>query len=64
MVEVMPELIWCIRRRCPGNHVVESSIWLLIATMLAVLNIHKPTDERGVPVEPNVVFDNLIFRRV
>lgn len=51
------------RRRCPGAHIAESSIWLLMASMLATLDISKPTDQSsGKPIEPTVEFDNPIFR--
>jgi hypothetical protein len=52
-------------RRCPGANLVESSIWLLMASMLATLDISKPIDESsGKPIEPIVEFDNPIFRFV
>ncbi|KAI0028045.1 cytochrome P450 [Vararia minispora EC-137] len=51
------------RRRCPGNHLVESSIWLLLTTMLTVFDISKPLNSNGVPLEPSVVFENPVFRR-
>ncbi|KAG1732789.1 cytochrome P450 [Suillus lakei] len=35
------------RRRCPGNHLVESPIWLLITSILATPDIHKVRDEKG-----------------
>ncbi|KAG2126009.1 cytochrome P450 [Suillus bovinus] len=50
------------RRRCPGTHLVESSIWLLITSMLATLDIRKARDERGVEIEPVVKFENAVFR--
>jgi len=51
------------RRRCPGANLVDSSIWLLIVSMLATLDISKPIDEvSGKPVEPTAEFDNAIFR--
>ncbi|KAG1732839.1 cytochrome P450 [Suillus lakei] len=50
------------RRRCPGNHLVESSIWLLITSMLATLDIRKARDEKGVEIEPVVGFENAVFR--
>ncbi|KAG1732837.1 cytochrome P450, partial [Suillus lakei] len=49
-------------RQCPGNHLVESSIWLLITSMLATLDIRKAKDERGVEIEPVVRFENAVFR--
>lgn len=50
------------RRRCPGVHLVESSVWLMLATMLATLDIEKPRDKRGKEIEPKVKFENSIFR--
>ncbi|KAH0826313.1 cytochrome P450 [Lanmaoa asiatica] len=50
------------RRRCPGAYLVESSAWLLAVSMIAMLDISKAVDEHGVEVEPEVVFDNSIFR--
>ncbi|KAI6135874.1 cytochrome P450 [Pisolithus croceorrhizus] len=63
------------RRRCPGAHLVESSLWLLMVSMFATLDISKArvaaTDEsrsntelRGteLAVEPEIVFDNSVFR--
>ncbi|RDB30081.1 hypothetical protein Hypma_013902 [Hypsizygus marmoreus] len=50
------------RRRCPGANLVESSIWLLIASMVATLDISKKVDEFGNVREPVVDFNNPIFR--
>ncbi|KIK42243.1 hypothetical protein CY34DRAFT_83884 [Suillus luteus UH-Slu-Lm8-n1] len=50
------------RRRCPGTHLVESSVWLLITSMLATLDIRKARDEKGVEIEPVVKFENAVFR--
>ncbi|KAG1814714.1 cytochrome P450 [Suillus subaureus] len=50
------------RRRCPGTHLVESSVWLLITSMLAALDIRKARDERGAEIEPVVRFENSVFR--
>ena len=50
------------RRRCPGAHLVESSVWLMLATILATLDIEKPRDKRGNEIEPEVKFENAIFR--
>ena len=52
------------RSRCPGAHLVESSAWLLVVSMISTLDITKAVDERGVEVEPEVVYDNSIFRYV
>ncbi|PPR04944.1 hypothetical protein CVT26_012772 [Gymnopilus dilepis] len=50
------------RRECPGLHLVDSSIWLLMVSMLSTLNISKAVDEHGRIVEPVVKFENPIFR--
>ena len=50
------------RRRCPGTHLVESSIWLLLTTILAMLDIEKPPDENGNEIEPDVKYENSVFR--
>ncbi|KAF8908139.1 cytochrome P450 [Gymnopilus junonius] len=50
------------RRECPGSHLVDSSIWLLIASMLATLDVSKAVDECGNVMEPTVKFENPIFR--
>jgi len=52
------------RRRCPGAHLVESSVWLMLATMLAMLNIEKPRDKNDKEIEPDVKFENSVFRSV
>ncbi|KAF8629505.1 hypothetical protein AX17_005631 [Amanita inopinata Kibby_2008] len=52
------------RRLCPGNNLVESSNWLLIASILATMNIKKPVDEEGNVIEPTYTFENPIFRHV
>jgi len=50
------------RRLCPGINVVESSVWLLLACMIATLDISKAVDDSGNVVEPVVDFNNPIFR--
>ncbi|KAI0002537.1 cytochrome P450 [Russula compacta] len=50
------------RRRCPGAHLVESSVWLMLATMLAMLDIQKPRDKNGEEIDPDVKFENSVFR--
>jgi len=50
------------RRRCPGVNLVESSVWILIATVLATLDISKARDERGNFIEPKIDFNNPVFR--
>ncbi|KAJ7718623.1 cytochrome P450 [Mycena metata] len=50
------------RRRCPGGDLVESSVWILITSVLATLDISKATDASGNPVEPTVRYNNSVFR--
>jgi hypothetical protein len=51
-------------RQCPGMHLVESSVWLLVASLLATLKISKAVDAHGNVVEPEVKYENPIFRYV
>lgn len=50
------------RRRCPGANLVESSVWLLMVSMLATLHIGKAKDDTGKEMEPEVKFENSVFR--
>jgi len=50
------------RRNCPGKHLVDSSAWLLVVSMLATLDISKAVDDLGNTVEPTVNYDNAVFR--
>jgi len=45
------------RRICPGKHLAESSIWILIACILATLDVTPPKGERE-----KVEYLNPIFR--
>ena len=51
-----------LTRQCPGNHLVDSSVWLLIVSMLATLDISKALDDLGNTVEPTVNYNNAVFR--
>ncbi|KAF9479201.1 cytochrome P450 [Pholiota conissans] len=50
------------RRQCPGQNLVQSSVWLVMVSMLATLNISKAVDDQGNVVEPEIKFENPIFR--
>ncbi|KAF9043019.1 cytochrome P450 [Panaeolus papilionaceus] len=50
------------RRQCPGMNLVDSSVWILIVSMLATVEVTKPVNEHGEIVEPEVKFENPIFR--
>ena len=55
--------IWFCRR-CPGSHLIESSMWIVITSFLATFDVKKAVDERGKVIEPDVVFENAVFRCV
>ncbi|RCI13695.1 hypothetical protein L249_8212 [Ophiocordyceps polyrhachis-furcata BCC 54312] len=42
------------RRRCPGRYFADASVFLTIASMLAVFNIGKAVDELGREIEPKL----------
>lgn len=52
------------RRICPGMHLVNSSIWLLIACMITTLDIQKARDQYGYPIDAVVKYQNSVFRCV
>ena len=49
------------RRRCPGVHLVEAGLWLVIARIVATLDIRKKV-VNCVEVEPEVSYDNAFLR--
>jgi len=52
------------RRRCPGADLVNSTIWLLMVTMIATIDVSMPLDKNvdSDSNEPNLVYDNQFFR--
>lgn len=44
------------RRLCPGKYLAYDTLWIVVASMLAVYNISKETDETGAFKEPVVEF--------
>lgn len=50
------------RRRCPGLHLIDESLWIVMATMLATTDLSMEVDDSGKPIPPNVSFDNSVFR--
>ncbi|KAJ7118254.1 cytochrome P450 [Mycena epipterygia] len=41
------------RRICPGRHLAMSSVWITIASILAVFDIKKPVGDDGQVIEPS-----------
>ncbi|EIW55755.1 cytochrome P450 [Trametes versicolor FP-101664 SS1] len=50
------------RRRCPGTHLADSTLWIAIACMLATLDFGKAIDASGEPIEPQPEYNNSTFR--
>ena len=48
-------------RKCPGVYLIQSSLWLVIARVVAALDIMERV-VNGVPVEVNVKEKNAFFR--
>ncbi|KIP03142.1 hypothetical protein PHLGIDRAFT_26261 [Phlebiopsis gigantea 11061_1 CR5-6] len=44
------------RRICPGRHLAYESLWLSMASILAVFNIRKAVSSQGQPITPAVDF--------
>ncbi|EED77953.1 predicted protein, partial [Postia placenta Mad-698-R] len=49
------------RRQCPGTDLIEQSLWIVMASMVAMLTDKHARDAAGCKVEPEVVFDNAVF---
>ncbi|KZT68589.1 cytochrome P450 [Daedalea quercina L-15889] len=41
------------RRICPGRYLASASLWISIASILSTLEIYKPLDDRGNPIQPS-----------
>lgn len=41
------------RRICPGRHMAYESLWIAVASILAVFNITPAKDELGKPILPS-----------
>ena len=50
------------RRKCPGRHFAEDMLFLTMASILAVFNIEKPTDDYGNTIEVTEEFTSGLFR--
>lgn len=50
------------RRRCPGMHLIEESLWIVMATIIATTDLSVEKDESGNPVPPKVDYNNSVFR--
>ncbi|KAF9531320.1 cytochrome P450 [Crepidotus variabilis] len=50
------------RRTCPGKELVESSVWLVIVSLLTVFSLSKAKDDEGNEQELKIEYENPIFR--
>ncbi|KAF8994703.1 cytochrome P450 [Cyathus striatus] len=54
VAEARLEVIWGYGRRvCPGRYLAFSTVWIALASILAVYDISKPIDENGNVIEPS-----------
>lgn len=44
------------RRVCPGKVFAEANVWLLMANIVATMNIETAVDEVGQPITPNAEY--------
>ncbi|KZS94744.1 cytochrome P450 [Sistotremastrum niveocremeum HHB9708] len=42
------------RRKCPGRHLADATLWITVATLLTLFTITKPIDENGKEIEPDL----------
>lgn len=58
--EVVKSINFYLCRICPGLYLADNSIFLAVATMLAVINITKARDEQGKEIIPDVDYRGFI----
>lgn len=46
------------RRVCPGQYLALSGVYIIMAALLATMNLKCPTDEEGKEIKPSVTFSN------
>jgi hypothetical protein len=42
---------------CPGRHLADKSIWIVMATLVSTVNISKAKDENGQEITPEIAFE-------
>ena len=52
--DCVPTVFGYGRRICPGMHLAEASLWIYIATIVALFNITPSRDECGNEVLPRI----------
>jgi cytochrome P450 len=46
------------RRVCPGQHLALAGVYIVLATLLATMDLNCPVDDNGVEIQPHVTFSN------
>ncbi|KAI6083515.1 putative cytochrome P450 oxidoreductase [Hypoxylon rubiginosum] len=46
------------RRVCPGQYLALSGVYIILATLLATMDLKNPVDEQGNEIKPRVAFSN------
>lgn len=41
---------------------VESAAWLVVVSLIATIDVSKAVDVHGKEIEPDVVYENMVFR--
>jgi hypothetical protein len=44
-------------RVCPGRDLADTSVWIVLATVLSTISISKAKDEHGQEITPEIAFD-------
>ena len=52
------------RRVCPGKAFAEANVWLLMANIVATMDIEKSVDEMGQPITPSTAYIGSLVRYV
>jgi cytochrome P450 len=46
------------RRVCPGQYLALAGVYIMVATLLATMDLKCPVDEEGNEIKPRVAFSN------
>ena len=58
----MQRLTW--DRICPGRYLAQSTMWLVIASILTTFDICKPVDAGGEEFDPPIEFETTLTRSI
>ena len=64
LVDCMQLVFTGIYSICPGRHLAEASVWIVIATILSAFEILPVKDDNGNPIIPKADFHSAITRCV